>query len=232
MPLHDWANLSGWEGVHIFWMSELARDIKMKLPSGFRAYLGSGPAVAIGAPPARPDVSVRSQAARSAEPDPGGAQIGVAPDVEIAVAALEAEPSLLVERDGRLVAALEIISPRNKDRPLARTNYGRRYAGYLLGGVNLLLIDVHPRPIGFSFADSIADELMIPDQPALSPPMAVSYRVGEPAPTGGRFLAIWRYFLSVGAKLPTVPLPLDVDVEVPVDLDGTYTRAAKDAYLS
>ncbi|HEY2584924.1 MAG TPA: hypothetical protein VGI81_04060 [Tepidisphaeraceae bacterium] len=23
MPLHDWAELSGWEGMHLLWMSEL-----------------------------------------------------------------------------------------------------------------------------------------------------------------------------------------------------------------
>jgi Protein of unknown function (DUF4058) len=235
MPLHDWANLPGWDGMHLFWMSELARHIKEQLPPGFRAYLGSGPAVAIGAPPARPDVSVRSQSSPNQvqeNPLKGTAEQDAAPDVEIAVATLEIEPSLLVERDGRLVAAVEIISPRNKDRPLSRTTYGRRYAGYLLEGVNLLLVDIQPRPVNFSFADFIAAELQIPDQPALQPPMCISYRVGEPAPTGGRFLAIWRHFLKVGAKLPSAILPLDVNLSVTVDQEGSYMRAARDAYLS
>jgi hypothetical protein len=151
--------------------------------------------------------------------------------VEVAGASLELDPALLIERDGRLVAAIELISPRNKDRPLSRSTYAIRYAGYLLEGVHLLLVDVHPRPAGFSFADQIALQLEIPNQPALPPPMAVSYRVGEPAATGGRFLAIWRYPLTIGGLLPTVRLPLTIDLSLPVDLDSTYGRAAADAYL-
>lgn len=235
MPLHDWAELSGWEGVHLLWMTELLRHLKSELPVGFRAYLGAGPALAIGAPSLRPDVSVRSHRASvttEVASELAGAEAASQPDVEVAVAALETEPSVLIERDGRLTAAVELISPRNKDRSVARSSYARRYAGYLIEGVHLLLIDIHPRPIGFSFADQIAQELQIPEQPALEPPMVVSYRVGEPAATGGRLLGIWRYSLSSGAILPSVILPLDTHLAVTVDLEGTYGRAAADAYLS
>src|SRR3954469_17416783 len=192
MSLHDWSETTGWEGVHLLWMGELVRHLKAHLPAGFRAYLGSGPAVAIGAPSARPDVAIRSQAAtdatKSAPPAAAAPRPDADPDVELAVAVLESAPSLFVERNNRLVAAVELISPRNKDRPAARANYAARYAGYLIDGVHLMLVDVHPRPVGFSFADSIAAELQIPDQPPLPPPFAAVYRVGEPAATGGRML--------------------------------------------
>jgi hypothetical protein len=148
------------------------------------------------------------------------------------VAALDAAPALYVERAGRLVAAVELVSPRNKDRPVARATYLARYVGYLLEGVHLLLVDAHPQPAGFSFADGIARELQIADAPALPPPLAVSYRVGEPVATGGRLLAVWRRPLSAGGALPTLPLPLTVDVAVSVDLEATYARAAADAYLA
>jgi hypothetical protein len=234
MPLHDWFDLRGWEGVHHYWMSELARNIKEQLPPGYRAYIGSGLAVATGEPPPKRDVSVRMQSTEmrgGIAIQSGQSVAGVEPDIEIATATLEIEPSIFVEREGRLVAVAEVISPRNKDRRVAKTNYGIRYTGYLMEGVNLLLIDVHPRPANFSFASFIAGELAIPDQPLLPPPMAISYRVGEPAAEGGRFLAIWRYPFTAGGLLPKVMLPLDVHRSVPVDLEGTYLRAAKDAYL-
>src|SRR5207244_7147954 len=63
------------------------------------------------------------------------------PDVQVAVAMLQQDTALFVESEGRLVAAVELVSPRNKDRPLARTTYLTRYLGYLLRGVNLLLVD-------------------------------------------------------------------------------------------
>ena len=92
-------------------------------------------------------------------------------------------------------------------------------------------MDVHPRPIGFSFADSIAENLEI-EQPSLPPPLAVSYQVGDSYETGARPLAVWRRPLTIGAVLPVMALPLTVDVQIPVDLEQTYTRAAADAYLS
>src|SRR4051794_37705399 len=138
MPLHDWAETAGWEGVHILWMGELARHLKARLPPGFRAYLGSGPALAVGAPAVRPDVAVRTgpyagPTAANQTRGAGGEAATTAdavtePDVELAVAALESVPSLFVERDNRLVAAIQLVSPRNKDRPAARATYAARYA--------------------------------------------------------------------------------------------------------
>jgi hypothetical protein len=237
MPLHEWTDRSGWEGVHHVWITELLRWVKPRLPAGYRAYIGSAPTVAVGAPPERPDVSVRQwidQAPAAEEPPPPPPAAAAAateqPDEEIAVATLDPGTALYVESRGRLVAAVELISPRNKDRPIARATYLTRYLGYLLEGVHLLLVDVHRRPLSFSFADRIAQELQI-RQPACPPPLAVSYRVGEPAATGGRLLAIWRRPLVVGAPLPVLVLPLTVDVALPVDLEQTYLRAAADAYL-
>jgi hypothetical protein len=135
-----------------------------------------------------------------------------------------------VEKQGRLVAAVELISPRNKDRTSARETYLTRYLGYLLESVHLLLVDVHRNPIGFSFADRIAQELSI-DQSPLPAPLAVSFRVGEPAATGGSYLAIWRRALKVGSILPTLPLPLTTSATVWVDLERTYAAAAADAYV-
>jgi hypothetical protein len=235
--LHDWSERGGWEGVHHLWITELLRWVKPRLPAGYRAYIGSAPTIAVGAPPERPDVAVRQwteetvtgQAGTPTQPTAAGTD--EEPDEEIAVATLDPGKSLYVELHGRLIAAVELISPRNKDRPLSRTTYLARYLGYLQEGVHLLLVDVHRRPLNFSFADRIADELGF-RQPSCPPPMAVSYRVGGPAATGGRLLAIWRRPLLVGAPLPSLKLPLSVETVVPVDLEQTYTRAAADAYLT
>jgi hypothetical protein len=233
MPLHDWTNRGGWDGVHLLWITELLRWVKPQLPPEFRAYIGTAPTVAIGSPPRRPDVQVRqvmddaSTASDSAVTTPNGA---MEPDEEVAVATLDPTAAVYVERDGRLVAAIELISPRNKDRPVARDTWVSRYAGYLLEGVHLLLVDLHPQPQGFSFADRIARSLGM-TQPEPLPPMAVAYRVGEPVPEGGRLLGIWRRPLTVGEPLPTLPLPLDVDRDVSVDLETTYAHAAADAYI-
>lgn len=108
--------------------------------------------------------------------------------------------------------------------------YTSRYAGYLLGGVHLALIDLHSRPYAFSFADAIARALEFP-QPAVPSPLAVAYRVGEPMPDRGSLLAVWRRPLAVGQPLPLLPLPLTVHTEVMLNLEETYMRSAADSYL-
>jgi uncharacterized protein DUF4058 len=239
MPLHNWAALHDWDGVHQVWIVELLYWIKPRLPAGYRAYIGTTPAFAIGAPAEeRPDVGVRDrptengpQSLGAQPPAPASQDPCEEPDQEIAVATLEGQTALLVEHRDRLIAAGELVSPRNKDRLSACTAYASTYAGYLLKGGHLLLVDVHRRPLHFSFADRIAVELGF-KQPACPAPFAISYRIGEPAPSGGRFLAWWRRPLTVGAPLPAVRLPLSVPEALVVDLEQTYVRAASSAYLS
>ena len=156
---------------------------------------------------------------------------GPEPHVELAVTTLDPSSPLYVEEEGKLVAALELVSPRNKDRPSARMSQTSRYASYLVSGINLMLIDVHHKPAGFSFADAIAQELET-RRPPLPAPMAVSYRVGEPAAAGGRYVAFLERALSHGAELPRLPLPLSVHKSVWLDLELTYLKAAADAYLT
>ena len=90
---------------------------------------------------------------------------------------------------------------------------------------------MHRRPLTFSFADALEQELQVP-LPSLPAPLAAAYRVGEPAPQGGRFVAIWRRALTVGQPLPKMPLPLTVQTSVPIDLEDTYQHATTDAYLT
>jgi hypothetical protein len=229
MPLHDWTDRAGWEGMHIFWMTEIARALRAELPPGYRAVIGSSPLVAVRVAPVKPDVSVTNgtpQPSTSPTPQPTTPE----PDVEVAVATLEEDTSVQVEREGRLVAVVELISPRNKDRPAAREQYAARYLSYLHGGVHLMIVDVHRRPLGFSFPQLIAESLreVLPAPPA---PSAVSYRVAAVAATGGRMLGVWHHPLVAGESLPSLPLALTLDARVSIDLEATYSRAAADSYI-
>jgi hypothetical protein len=156
--------------------------------------------------------------------------IGAEPDLEtVATFALDPMRAVHIDLHGQLIAAIEVVLPRNKDRPSARERYLGRYVGYLRQGVHLLLIDVLPRPAGFSFADALAGNLGF-RQPACPAPCAVSYRVGEPVPEG-TVLALWCRPLQVGQPLPEVPLALDAEQSIPINLDHTYREAARRAYL-
>jgi hypothetical protein len=152
MPLHDWRDDRGWDSVHLIWLAQLLDWIQPRLPTGYRAYLGSVPLLTIDVPIGRPDVSVRPQSVPE-EPSTAGND----PDEEaVATFTLDPQRALHIDLHGLLMAAIEIVSPRNKDRPAARERYLGRYASYLRQGVHLLLVDVLPRPAGFSFADALA----------------------------------------------------------------------------
>ena len=232
MPLHDWSDERGWDSVHPLWLTYLLEDIQEQLPVGYKAFLGGVPSLTVDTGHGKPDVSVRQwEPPALTEPT---ANEDFEPDLEVAVAVqLAPQPAIHIDRAGQLIAALELVSPRNKDRVGAKETYTARYLGYLQLGVHLLVVDVLPRPPGFSFADTIAKGLGL-DAPPLPPPFAVAYRVGEPVPVGdeaGSLLALWRRPLTVGEELPPLPLPLSVHQRVPVDLERTYRRATRRAYL-
>jgi hypothetical protein len=228
MPLHDWRDDRGWGGLHTFWQTELVDWLRPRLPAGYRAFLGSVPQLSIGTGNGRPDVSVRNWTTSSPSPAPDASD---APDYEgPTTLTLDPEMSVHIDWHGQLIAAIELVSPRNKDRPDSRERYTRRNFGYIRQNVHLLLIDVLPRPAGFSFADAVAADVGL-EFPPTPTPFAVSFRVGEPIPDG-TILAYWRRPLAVGEPLPTIPLPLTVHESVRIDLEHTYREAASRVYLT
>jgi hypothetical protein len=131
-----------------------------------------------------------------------------------------------------LTAAVELISRRNKDRPEARSSYGAKYLGYLHQAVNLMIVDVLPRPHGFSFPAALAESLGMSDCPAPPAPVAASYRVDGRDRKYPSRVAVWYRALTVGQPLPALPLAINPDQSVMIDLESTYLEAARRAYLA
>ncbi len=234
MPLHDWRDDRGWNSLHIVWQTTMLTQLQERLPAGYRAYIGSVPALTIDAPNGRPDLGVRNWKGPVAEPvaDETTTPSEAAESFEheaVAVFDLDPQTALHIDLHGQLIAAVEIVSPRNKDRPDSRERYVGRYFGYLRQNIHLLLIDILPRPVGFSFADAVAANLGL-EQPLCPVPFAVSYRVGETVP-GGTLIARRLCPLRVGEPLPAIPLALTVHSSVTVDLEPTYRDAARLVYL-
>jgi len=234
MPLHDWTDDRGWDSVHQLWINALLFWLQERLPTGYRAYLGSVPGLSIAAELGRPDLGVRAwqpQAPDVAPAQSGALAVAPQPDFQT-VASLPAEQqsAIHVFLQGRLIAAIELVSPRNKDRPASGEFYRNRYLSYLWSGVHLMLVDVHRRPLGFSFVEVMAAEMQC-RLPVGVPPHAVSWNVGGPTPEGGQFLDGWYRPLAVGAPLPALPLVLAAGKSLLVDLEVTYAEAAHRAYL-
>lgn len=231
MPLHDWSQLPEWEGVQHLWISELYYDIRDKLPPGYRAGLGTVPALTIGASSTRPDVGVLRTADKQVTPLAAASNANQFEfEAELDVLSLDASSIVQVFRKHDLVAVLELISPRNKDRESTRITTRDRIIGYLMLGVHVVYVDVHSRPSDFSLADFVAKSLEL-TQPALCGPHSMAYRVGSPSDKQGRSLAMRQNPFTIGQPLPALGLPLNREISVSVDLETTYTKVTQ-SYLS
>ena len=222
-----------WSSVHQAWITEIVRYLKPRLPEPYRIRMGTTPRMLLSVG-GTPDAHVRSVPGADAL-QLEDAEAGVAtatlfqPDLEIAVPDLDVDLAAFVEHSGRIVAALELVSPRNKDRPAAREETYARYAAYLHDGVNLVLVDVHAKPDRPTVPDRFSERFGL-GRPPLPAPYAAVYRVGEDT-SPGRRLALWTFPLTVHEPLPTVPVPLTVHSSVGLDLNDTYSTAAELAYL-
>jgi hypothetical protein len=230
MPLHDWTDDRGWDSVHQLWINSLLFWLQERLPAGYRAYLGSVPGLTVAAEPGRPDIGIRDW--QSPQPEaaaPGSAVLVEPPQPDFQTVALlnaEQQAAIHILFQGRLIAAIELVSPRNKDRPTSREFYRNRYLAYLWSGVHLMLVDVHRRPLGFSFVEAMAAEMQC-RLPLGLPPHAVSWNVGGTTPEGGQFLDGWYRSLEVGQPLPTLPLSLTAGRSLLIDLEATYAEATR-----
>jgi hypothetical protein len=132
------------------------------------------------------------------------------------------------EKEGRrLVAAIELVSPSNKDRPEHRQAFVTKCAAMLQEGVCVAIVD----PVTNRAANlyhELLDLIRVAD-PALGdepPPIyAVSCRHARRG-KGGR-LDAWAYPLTVGQALPTLPLWLTDNLAVPLELEATYEETCR-----
>ena len=126
-----------------------------------------------------------------------------------------------------LVAAIELISPGNKDRPEERQAFAAKCASYLHQGIALVLIDIvtsrranlHNETMRLMNA---ADEFLLPADAEL---YAAAYR---PVLRQKRAeIDLWTAPVAVGDPLPTLPLRLTGDLFVPVDFEAAYMEACR-----
>ena len=128
------------------------------------------------------------------------------------------------EGGARLVAAVELISPANKDRESHRRAFATKCAGYLSQGIALIIVDVVTSRQANLHAEILAllgrdSETGLSDDVEL---YAVAYR---PIVRGhSDLIDVWTETLSVGGELP-LSLFLNADSCVAIDLESTYTAA-------
>ena len=137
------------------------------------------------------------------------------------------EIQIVSEDSGRIVAAIELVSKGNKDRPSSRQAFAAKCVDYLGQGVCVVLIDVVTERKA-NLHNEIARmtdapiEAMLPDDVSL---YAASYR-----PTTRELdfqIDLWTVPCAIGQPLPTMPLRLTGDTFIPIEFESTYVNVCR-----
>lgn len=126
-----------------------------------------------------------------------------------------------------LVAAIELVSPSNKDRGDHRRAFATKCASYLYQGMGLAIIDIVTTRQA-NLHDELVDligrgkEFGLPPDTSL---YAVAYRPVRRMEA--EQIDMWTASLSLGSKLPLLPLALGGGLCVPLDLEETYSDACR-----
>jgi len=130
-----------------------------------------------------------------------------------------------------LVAAIELASPANKDRPQTRRAFVAKCASYLSRGIGLVVVDIVTNRLANLHNELI--EFLEEDSRFAMPSDATTYAVAyRPSRrSSADQIEMWPMPLSVGSPLPTLPLALRNAETVPLDLDATYLAACRHSRL-
>ena len=124
------------------------------------------------------------------------------------------------EMSQRLVAAIELVSPGNKDRPQNRKAFVAKCHAMLQQGVCVVIVDIVTNYTSNLYAE-LAEQLGAkPPSIAECSIYAVTCRT-RPGRRGTRVEAD-QHELKVGSPLPTLPLYLSETLKVPLELEATY----------
>jgi hypothetical protein len=232
MPLRDHFrppldNVHSWEELHGGWPMVIVQHFRKTLPAGYVAephvqsgsYVvidmaaeesNSGVATAVWVPP-QPTVAIETTL-----PDNDEYEVRIYDD----------------KRRQHLVAAIEVVSPANKDRPEHRNVFVGKCAAMLQKGVAVSIVDLATVRNFNLYAELLA--FIGHSDPSLGaePPniYAASCRWVEKGKR--KLLETWSHVLAVGQPLPTLPLWLTADMAVPLDLEQSYEQACHDLWIA
>ncbi len=218
-----------WRAFHGAWAAAMARLLNGGvLPHGYYAvpFLDRGGPVEIDVATVR-ELEANAEAGESAEPE---SWLPPAPELVLAVEWPDADDVrveiLTDDGDPQLAAAIELASPRNKDRPFAREAFAEKCAEYLRRGCGLVVVDVVTTCRADLRADLLTALGVATDPEAPMSFSATSYHPVVSAGDGKLFA--WPFPLEINRPLPTVPLWLGPELAVPLDLEASYMATCVD----
>jgi hypothetical protein len=241
MPLRDhfrppvW-KLTSWEGIHAMWPSKMVDELNKLLPAEYSAE-----------PHARLGSSYEVDLCAFEHVDSHPAAVATLTEVAGGVATATfapPQPTLVVETEiadeheyevliydqsrGRvLVAAIELVSPANKDRSSSRQALVTKCAALLQQRVCVSLVDLVTVRHFNLYAELLAH--FGQGDPSLGSEVPNTYAATCYARQLDRLtrLETWAYPMVVGQRLPSLPVWLSPDLAISLNLEASYEAACK-----
>jgi hypothetical protein len=219
-----------WESFHSSWATKLADALTERwLPPNYiaeeQAHLGAAVEIDVAAFEQEPS-QVRGDSGAVATLAPPAWTPPAADSVFSSVIPDTFEVRVLSTDTGpKLVAAIELISPGNKDRPAQRRAFAVKCASYLYQGISVIIVDIVTNRRA-NLHNDILRVMEAGDSPQLPAELSLYAAAYQPLRRNtDDEIKVWRVPLTLGQPLPTLPLGLAADLAVPVDFEATYTEA-------
>jgi hypothetical protein len=224
-----------WEGFHHAWATFIADELNREaLPSGYFAEseISLGPSLEI-------DVATLESTVPGAGTSPARTVVRAPPRPKLSVdfefAHLDSyEVRVFQDLGGaELRAAIELVSPANKDRDGSPRTFAAKCAGYLKHGIGVVIIDVVTARAA-NLHRELFDVLDVKSRRApwesATGLYAVAYR---PVTVRKRpRVEVWPESLALGEKLPVLPLWLALELWVPLPLEKSYMVTCQSLRIS
>jgi hypothetical protein len=219
-----------WQSFHTRWAVSIADQLDRALPDRFfaRVEANLGPNVAA-------DVTEYETTGGGTR---NGSAVAVVPQTyappKAETVAIVFPEEVLVEvrdaeRESRVVAVIELVSPSNKDREETRKAFAAKCASYLTSQIGLLIVDAVTNR-RFNLHHELLT--LLGTEPGAGVEQwiyASSYRPVRR--DSADLLDYWVEPLEVGRPLPTMPLSLRGAGVIPLDLEASYMDASRRSRL-
>jgi hypothetical protein len=234
-PLDD---KHSWDGLHAMWPAVIVQQLVKTLPPRYFAmpgvYLGSLFEIDIGTFGETDAEGLESDSSQG-----GLALAAYAPPKPTTTFETQLPNQDVYEvriydshRNRKLVAAVEIISPSNKDRPNRRADFVTKVASLLKNGICVSIVDIVSSLNHNLYAELLG--VIQGSDPAIgkepSPIYAVTLRARYEQRR--KLMDTWYHSLVIHQPLPTLPIWLRETSAISLDLESSYEEACRTLRIS